>query len=46
MKFYNRPVCYRASVAEMVVPYGSPDPIHSRKLAFDIGEYGLGTMVL
>eukprot|EP00005_Dracoamoeba_jomungandri_P000037 CAMPEP_0174250022 /NCGR_PEP_ID=MMETSP0439-20130205/331_1 /TAXON_ID=0 /ORGANISM="Stereomyxa ramosa, Strain Chinc5" /LENGTH=660 /DNA_ID=CAMNT_0015329991 /DNA_START=19 /DNA_END=2001 /DNA_ORIENTATION=- len=39
-----RPVLYRASVAEMVVPYGSPDPIHCRKNAFDMGEYGLGML--
>jgi len=37
-----RPVIYRASIAEMVVPYGDPrDPNH-RKNAFDAGEDGLG----
>jgi primary-amine oxidase len=39
-----RPVVYRASVTEMVVPYGSPDPMHSWKSAFDAGEWGLGRM--
>jgi primary-amine oxidase len=39
-----RPVLYRASVSEMVVPYGSPDPMHSWKNAFDVGEWGLGRM--
>jgi len=28
----------------MVVPYGSPDPMHSWKSAFDAGEWGLGRM--
>jgi primary-amine oxidase len=40
----RRPVCYRASLAEMVVPYGSPDHAHYRKNVFDIGEYGLGKL--
>jgi primary-amine oxidase len=39
-----RPVLYRASVDEMVVPYGSPDPMHAWKNAFDVGEWGLGRM--
>ena len=42
--FAGRPVCYRASMAEMVVPYGSPHPAHSRKNVFDIGEYGFGRL--
>eukprot|EP00977_Amphora_coffeiformis_P018367 scaffold6436_cov158-Amphora_coffeaeformis.AAC.1 len=44
IKYGNRPVCYRASIAEMVVPYGSPRAPHYRKNVFDIGEYGLGNM--
>lgn len=40
----GRPVCYRASMAEMVVPYGSPVERHARKNVFDIGEYGLGKL--
>jgi primary-amine oxidase len=32
-----RPVVYRASLSEMVVPYGSSSPIHCRKNAFDMG---------
>ncbi|HEY6471598.1 MAG TPA: primary-amine oxidase [Acidimicrobiales bacterium] len=39
-----RPILYRASVSEMVVPYGSPDPLHAWKSAFDAGEWGLGRM--
>ena len=39
-----RPVLYRASVTEMVVPYGHPGPMHSWKSAFDAGEWGLGRM--
>jgi primary-amine oxidase len=39
-----RPILYRASVTEMVVPYGDPGPMHSWKSAFDVGEWGLGRM--
>ncbi|CRK24828.1 hypothetical protein BN1708_003945 [Verticillium longisporum] len=40
----NRPLFYRLSLAELVVPYGNPDHPHHRKHAFDIGEYGAGNM--
>lgn len=40
----DRSVLYRASLAEMVVPYGSPEPPHYRKNVFDIGEYGIGKL--
>ncbi|KAH9895668.1 copper amine oxidase [Cubamyces lactineus] len=39
-----RPIFYRLSLSEMVVPYGAPDHPHPRKHAFDVGEYGMGTM--
>ena len=39
-----RPIVYRASVSEMVVPYGHPGPMHAWKSAFDAGEWGLGRM--
>lgn len=39
-----RPVLHRASVTEMVVPYGDPGPMHGWKNAFDAGEWGLGRM--
>ncbi|KAF9469528.1 copper amine oxidase [Collybia nuda] len=39
-----RPLFYRLSLAEMVVPYGAPQHPHPRKFAFDSGEYGMGTM--
>ena len=39
-----RPIVYRASVSEMVVPYGDPGPLHGWKNAFDAGEWGLGRM--
>jgi primary-amine oxidase len=39
-----RPVMYRASIAEMVVPYGDPQELYFRKNAFDLGEYGLGQL--
>ena len=44
MRFAHRPICYRASIAEMVVPYGDPDPAHARKNVFDIGEIGFGKL--
>jgi primary-amine oxidase len=40
-----RPVLHRASITEMVVPYGDPGPVHGWKNAFDAGEWGLGRMV-
>src|SRR5947209_8314511 len=38
----RRPILYRASCAELVVPYGDPNPSGYRRNAFDIGEYGIG----
>jgi primary-amine oxidase len=40
----ERAILHRASVCEMVVPYGDPDEASYRKNAFDIGEYGIGSM--
>jgi primary-amine oxidase len=40
----TRTVLHRAAISEMVVPYGDPDPMHSWKNAFDVGEWGLGRM--
>ncbi|GAB6903453.1 primary-amine oxidase [Kineosporia succinea] len=37
-----RPIVYRASVAEMVVPYGDPSPVRFWQNYFDAGEYSLG----
>jgi primary-amine oxidase len=37
-----RPVLHRASLSEMVVPYGDPSPTHYFKNAFDAGENGVG----
>ncbi|WP_240973788.1 primary-amine oxidase [Nonomuraea composti] len=39
-----RPIVYRASVAEMVVPYGDPSPIRFWQNYFDTGEYQLGKL--
>ncbi len=44
IKVKDRPIVYRASLSEMVVPYGSPEAGHYRKNVFDIGEYGLGKL--
>jgi primary-amine oxidase len=38
----KRPILYRGSLTEMVVPYGDPRPTQVRKNAFDVGEYGMG----
>jgi primary-amine oxidase len=38
----DRSILYRASLSEMVVPYGDPALQQARKNAFDAGEYGLG----
>jgi primary-amine oxidase len=39
-----RPILYRASMSEMVVPYGDPRSQHFRKNAFDLGEHGIGML--
>ncbi|MFN6570647.1 primary-amine oxidase [Dendronalium sp. ChiSLP03b] len=39
-----RPVLYRASLSEMVVPYGDPDATWSFRNAFDVGEYNFGLL--
>jgi primary-amine oxidase len=41
----ERPVIYRASVAEMVVPYADPSPVRFWQNYFDIGEYLVGQQV-
>jgi primary-amine oxidase len=38
----GRPVLYRASIAEMIVPYADPKASSYHKNVFDLGEYGLG----
>ncbi|MEY2423119.1 MAG: primary-amine oxidase [Acidimicrobiaceae bacterium] len=43
--FDGRSIVHRASISEMVVPYGDPGPLHGWKNAFDAGEWGLGRMV-
>ena len=40
----KRDVAYRLSLAEMVVPYRDPSFDHYRRTAYDIGEWGLGSM--
>ncbi len=40
----GRSILHRASVTEMVVPYGDPGEMHGWKNAFDAGEWGLGRM--
>jgi len=38
----ERSILERASVCDMVVPYGDPRPHYHRRNAFDVGEYGVG----
>ncbi|GAB3719323.1 primary-amine oxidase [Nocardiopsis oceani] len=38
----ERPIIHRASIAEMVVPYGDPSPVRSWQNYFDTGEYMVG----
>jgi primary-amine oxidase len=38
----SRSIMHRASLSEMVVPYGDPSPTHYFKNAFDAGENGVG----
>jgi primary-amine oxidase len=40
----ERPIVYRASVTDMIVPYADPTANHFWKSAFDAGEYGLGKL--
>ncbi|MGV3615032.1 MAG: hypothetical protein ACO1SV_06830 [Fimbriimonas sp.] len=39
-----RKVLHRASLSEMAVPYGDPDPQWRWRSAFDVGEYGVGLL--
>jgi len=39
-----RPILYRASLSEMVVPYGDPDANWRWRAAFDVGEYSVGRL--
>lgn len=41
----DRPVLYRASLSEMVVPYGDRDSMHSWKHVMDASEYNMGLLV-
>jgi primary-amine oxidase len=39
-----RPVMWRASVAELFIPYADPRPFYAWRNAFDIGEVGIGIL--
>ncbi|HEY2428652.1 MAG TPA: primary-amine oxidase, partial [Acidimicrobiales bacterium] len=45
ISYQGRPILARASIAEMVVPYGASGVCHWWKNAFDVGEWGLGRMI-
>ncbi|KRE26860.1 tyramine oxidase [Mycobacterium sp. Soil538] len=40
----ERSVINRASLVEMVVPYGDPSEVQHKKNAFDAGEYNIGAL--
>jgi primary-amine oxidase len=40
-----RPILHRASLSDMVVPYGDTSPMHSWKHVFDASEAGMGQFV-
>jgi primary-amine oxidase len=40
-----RPVLWRASVAELFIPYADPRPFQGFRNAFDIGEFGIGILI-
>jgi primary-amine oxidase len=40
----ERSILYRASLSEMVVPYGDPEGNWNWRSAFDVGEYGIGRL--
>jgi primary-amine oxidase len=40
----TRPILYRASLSEMVVPYGDPSENWRWRAAFDVGEYSVGRL--
>jgi primary-amine oxidase len=40
-----RPILYRGSLSEMVVPYGDNDQNWRWRAAFDVGEYNVGRLV-
>ncbi len=44
VSYAGRSILHRASITEMVVPYGDPGEMHGWKNAFDAGEWGLGRM--
>ncbi|GAA5157674.1 primary-amine oxidase [Pseudonocardia eucalypti] len=39
LSYDGRPILYRASIAEMVVPYADPSPVRFWQNYFDCGEY-------
>jgi primary-amine oxidase len=40
----DRPILHRAAVVDMVVPYGDPRHTYFHRNAFDVGEFGIGTL--
>ncbi|MGH3358794.1 MAG: primary-amine oxidase [Nocardioidaceae bacterium] len=40
----RRQICHRASIAELLIPYGDPNPTVHFKNVFDTGEFGIGPL--
>lgn len=40
----RRQICHRASIAELIIPYGDPNPTVHFKNVFDTGEFGIGPL--
>ena len=43
-KGQKRSILYRAALADMIVPYGDPDPMHSWKHVLDASEASIGNL--
>lgn len=41
----ERPILHRASLSEMIVPYGDKDGMHTWKHVMDASEYSMGTLL-
>jgi primary-amine oxidase len=42
----SRPILYRASLSEMLVPYADPSEAWQWRSAFDLGEYRMGSQLI
>ncbi|MEM7079478.1 MAG: primary-amine oxidase [Pseudomonadota bacterium] len=45
LALHERPILHRASLSEMIVPYGDKDGMHTWKHVMDASEYSMGTLL-